>query len=102
MGSDDLDLLNPAQPYSRSGNTHNTSANTQQEIPGPLPQAPSSFIRPRQNGTHDAFSSLAPSFNDAVDATCVKEYSVLPTQASISEGRRLVIAIDYGATFTGT
>ena len=54
------------------------------------------------HGAPDALSTMNNSFHGALISTRAEEYSVPSSLTVIPEGRRLVIAIDYGTTFTGT
>ena len=120
MSANDFDLLNPANAYSRSDNARRTYANSQREEPLPGPQGWNLTERTRrfrdtygssdddndenreENSAPGASSTLEASFNVTSDAANSGEYDESSEFAGIAEGKRLVIAVDYGTTFTGT
>ena|ERR1700761_2390512 len=114
MSSNDFDLLNPANAYSRSGITRKPSASPTEEVD--IPTWPASYTdRTAQKYEHRYTSAVeepeeeeeAPvqeSFKGAFDGVTLREEdeeSNDPSSVMVAEGQRLIIAIDYGTTFTG-
>jgi hypothetical protein len=119
MSASDHDLLNPANVYSRFGNARRTDASSRPEEPLPGPREfnlpyhtrtnsdrydSSGFDESEeQNSTSPrASSTFKQSFNVTSDSANSEGYGDTPDLVDIAQGQRLVIAIDYGTTFTGT
>ena len=119
MSARDHDLLNPANTYFRFGNTRRTDASSRPEEPLNGPQE---FSLPHHTRTNNdtynssdfdeseeqnstsprASSTFKQSFNVSSDSANSESYGDTSDRFDIAEGQRLVIAIDYGTTFTGT
>jgi hypothetical protein len=119
MSASDHDLLNPTNAYSRYGNARRTDASSRPEEPLPGPRE---FNLPYHTRTNSdrydssdfdeseeqnrtsprASSTFTQSFNVTSDSANSEGFGDTPDLVDIAEGQRLVIAIDYGTTFTGT
>jgi hypothetical protein len=115
MSSNDFDLLNPANAYSRSGNAQKPFASPTDEAD--MPTWPASYTdRTAQKYEHRYKSAVEEpeeeeeeahareSLKDAFDGATLREEDEElndPSSMMVAEGQRLIIAIDYGTTFTG-
>jgi hypothetical protein len=119
MSRNHHDLLNSANAYSRFGNARRTDASSRPEEPLPRPRefnlplhtrtnsdryASSDFNESEEQNSNSpgASSTFTQSFNVSSDFANSEGYGDTPDLVDIAEGQRLVIAIDYGTTFTGT
>lgn len=119
MDAGDHDLLNPANARSRLGNIRKAGANTSLEDPLFVPEDFNFDFayRKRRNGDRHRTSefeesdggSITPSraslssrqvFMTSPEANS-KDHVGASDPITIARGQRLVIAIDYGTTFTG-
>jgi hypothetical protein len=117
MSVNEHDLLNPAKAYSRFGNARRTDASSRPEepLPGPrevpyhTPTNSDKYVSSdfdeseEQNSTSPRASSISKqSSNVTSDFANSESYGDSTDLVDIADGQRLVIAIDYGTTFTGS
>ena len=105
MSGNDLELINPAGPYPRHSNARKTPTVAVQDELTPAPSKLLASIRrrkidslePSDEGTRNHGAS-----HDPLNSTRTENYDASSNLTVSPESRRLVIAIDYGTTFTGT
>jgi hypothetical protein len=113
------DLLDSSQPYSRYGTSRRTDASSRPEEPLPGPRQVNLPYHTRTNS--DRYLSSDFDESEELNSTSRRTSSIFKQPSTITsdsansegfpdtadladlaEGQRLVIAIDYGTTFTGT
>ena len=118
MSGNEIDLLNPANAYFRFRSSRNGTSNpTVEEIAAPgRPQQTFTDRTRRSSDSYDSaddegdgwskdtsstFSDTQKSSGETFDAANGRHDDDSPDLSGIAEGQRLVIAVDYGTTFTG-